>query len=315
MLMKATILIFVTFIISLQSTGYDLYAHSLFYYFADEKITHSYGIFDDQVIIPRYGVLSIAYELTRSLGIPTGWIAVLFCYKPLMAIILNQHWLYGFRQKRSLILVLCTIPIYFYSGLSLSVLWIFASIVTGSGFFMIGAAFHPVGAIIGTIGVCVGANRKSRIIWLLSTYIILLAVCYINTNIYNFLPSIDRTNLKLSITLPEAVDLIQMSYELKSNEIHAIIVILAVSLMFGTVMASLIKYVSASFRLAGQYLWLPSLLFILTFNSFSRHHHSLITSVSTNHMTKSVYLTWFDFGKKTYNNGFGATNDNRFITR
>ena len=308
---NASIFIYVLFVVSLQSTGYDLYAHSLFYYYNSEQIPFSYAIFNNQVIIPRYGLLSMIYEGTRQFGIPTGWVAVVLSYKPLKDILSHLDWLSGLRYKRLIVITICTVPIYFYSGLSLVALWIMAASVTGRSFYMLAAAFHPVGAVLGVLGTVIGGNNKFKILWLIVGYVLLLSLSYFNSSIFTLFPSISVSNIKQNIVFEDLVSMIYLSYELKQNEINAVLLMMLMSFTVRSQISNLVKYIRALFQMTAQLLWVPVLVTALSFNALTRDINSLAKALVTLNISKSIYITWFDAGVRDEKFGFWRANATR----
>jgi hypothetical protein len=312
--MKVNIFVFfyVLLIVSFQSIGYDMYSHSLIYYHNLEKITHSYSFFDNFIIIPRYALLSMIYEITRNMGIPTGWIATILMFLPTRAILTNLELINGLRNKFIVALFICTIAIYFYSGLTLVLMWIFAALVTKKSIYMVGAIFHPAGFILGGLTIFIKSNRIYNVIILIISIFILCALSYININFYELFPSVDVGNIKLKISFDDFFKLLQRVYETKSNEINVMLLIVCIVFFTGSKIYKAIKYISVTLRLFLFVQWLPMLLILLCINAVFRSNSSLFQALITIDISEIIYQTWFDFGGREYNLGFWSTNGSRY---
>ena len=132
-----------------NSTGFDLYHHAVSYYFNNEDINHSYLLIDE-IILPRYLILSVIYELLSKVGLPLGWAALFLTLFPIHFIFCSSFFS---NKKISVIyelflLILLIYLIFFYSGLNLATIWLLAYIFSQRKIFLLGALFHPVSLIL-----------------------------------------------------------------------------------------------------------------------------------------------------------------------
>lgn len=312
--MRFNILLFfyVLLIMSFQSVGYDMYSHSLIYYHNLEKITHSYSFFDGFIIMPRYALLSMIYETTRNMGIPTGWIATILMFVPIKAILSNLELINGLRNKFILALFICTVSTYFYSGLTLVVIWILAALASKRGIYMVGATFHPAGFVLGILALFIKGNRIYNAMYLIISVFILCLLSYINMNFYELFSSVDVGNIKIKVSFDNFFKLLKRVYETKSNEINVMLFIVSVAVLTRGKIYKAIKYISVTLRLFLSVQWLPMLLILLCINAVFRSNSSLFQAIITIDISEIIYQTWFDFGRREYNLGFWGTNGSRY---
>jgi hypothetical protein len=306
------------FLMSAQSTGYDIYAHSLIYYFNFEKITHSYLVFDSDILFPRYGLLSIVYELSRNLGIPMGWIACFLVFLPLYNIIYKfGSWKVVFERPVYLIISLtCIILIYFYSGLSLVVLWLLAFLVTGRVFFIAGSFFHPVGVFLGLFALFLSPKRWMAFCYYLFFSSLLIVFMSVNSCCYNIMESINSNNVKFDINFNDLIELLFYSYEVKANEMNLLFLILIFIILFKIFNKSDDWQYSKIIRIRVKSIYTKSIvstLFLaIILNVFIRDINSLLLSILTFNLTDSIYITWFDFGSRNRDLDVWLVEDSRY---
>ena len=306
------------FLLSVQSTGYDIYAHSLIYYFNFEKITHSYLVFDSDILFPRYGLLSIVYELTRNLGMAMGWVVCYLVFLPLYNII-NKFgsWEVIFeRPLYSIISLTCIILIYFYSGLSLVVLWLLAFLVTGRVFFIAGSFFHPVGVFLGLCTLFLSPKRWVAICYYLFLSSLLMVFMSVNSCCYNIMESINSDNVKLDINFNNLTELFFYSYEYKANEMNLLFLTLILIILFKNYTKSKYRKFSKIFGMRAKSIYIKSIVSVLflaiTLNVFVRDVNSLLLSILTFNLNDSIYITWFDFGLRNRDLDVWRVNDSRY---
>lgn len=309
---KISILFLTLIIFGAQSIGYDLYAHSLIYYFNNESITHSY-LFDDlKLILPRYLLLSYVYEIFREIGIPSGWIALMLTFVPIISIHSTiAKWDKGLHYLRPILVLLCVLASYFYAGLTLSLLWLVALIVTKRKLFIIGSFFHPVGLIAVLFFIVFTSDKLKKILSLLACYILLFGISYA-TEDNGIFKSISDENIKLTISLSGIVDLVVFAYLNKETEVTFAMSVIA--LMYFARRRSIFG-IGLAFRILNLinykllYVFLTSLI---AFNAMARDRDSLILSVATMKIGHVVYITWLDFGERNSDSDHWHTNMSRY---
>jgi hypothetical protein len=303
---RLKIFLFILFIISMSSTGYDLYAHSIMYYFSSEFTTHSYIFFYDDLVLPRYFLLSYIYGFSRNLGIPIGWVAVVLCFIPSFKI-LASNGIINFKFKGILNLIIL-ILVYFYSGLSLALLWLLAYFVTGKRFYLIGGLFHPVGIIL--VAMALMFNKKkitSSFIFILMLISFLSAsFVFLKFNIFSNI--IDVENIKFIVNFKSLIEIIIYTYESKSNEIHGLIIFVII-FMFKNPSGNIFSNMASKINYK---IIMQTAMFLILLNSFTRDYNSLLCSAVYCKASDAIYVTWFDFGGVTPNLHYNSVLDSRY---
>ena len=304
------IFLLILFIISTSSTGYDLYAHSAMYYFSAEFQTHSYIIFYDNLVLPRYFLLSYIYAFSSNIGIPIGWVAVGLCVIPSVKILAGNHRI-NFKFKGILNLIVL-ILVYYYSGLTLVLLWLFAYFLTGNRFYLIGGLFHPVGVVLVMIALIVDKNKiRSFSIFLLMLFsLVVTAFLFTKFNIFDNI--IDLENIKIKVNFESLIEIILHVFEKKPNEISGLI-LTAIILIFNRLWSKTSGNIIFNMASKINYKKITQVgLLVIFLNSFSREYNSLICSAVYCDITDAIYVTWYDFGGVTPNLSFINVFNSRF---
>lgn len=123
------------------STGFDLYAHASSYYFPE-----AINPFDSfwGHITPRYLLLSVLYEVTAKICIPIGYLVLTLVGYPSYHIFKTFS---IYKSKYTLSQILITLFVFllciFYSGLSITLLFLVCFIISKKRRFLVGGLFHP----------------------------------------------------------------------------------------------------------------------------------------------------------------------------
>lgn len=297
-----------------ESTGFDFYAHSVIYYYNNIQITHSYSILENFITLPRYGILSSIYEFVSSIGLPIGLIVSILIFLPINSIVNKFNFSNKKKIKLELIILVLFISvlIFFYSGLSISILYILSFLITKNKFYLIGVFFHPVTIFIFPILTIIMFNRRTKFLVLIF-YIIFILYCYIFTK-YLLQTCFNNEIVKFYIDSDNIMDLLSYTYELKPNEINLMIIISFLFLLIANNSKNILTKIVKSFNKNIFYLkhlniiLLSSLIFLqLYFNLKDRA--TFFNSFLSNN--KVVYITWFDFGSKDFKASFETLSDQR----
>jgi hypothetical protein len=313
---KVYILLSVFFLLSFNSIGYDLYAHSLFHYFNYEKITYSYTLFIEYLIIPRYGLLSFIYEFFRDLGIPTGWVALFLVYIP-MSQLSNVTFNFVSRKNKIIytaIAMVLMVLIYFYSALSLVIIWIVACILTGNRLLLIGASFHPAGLILGFFYAVIFPGRLKNFIILLAPILLIALLSFFRSIDLISLTFINVDNIKFDIQIGNILDLLFYVFENKPTESTFLLIIFLISWLNGLRFEKYVirnSYRQRRFSDSSYRFFLIIPFFILMANSIIREKDSLFLSILKIECSDNVYITWLDFGERDFVGTFNGINNER----
>lgn len=299
----------------LETTGFDFYSHSTIHYFVNEQITHSYSLFDSLIILPRYGLLSSIYEFASRIGLPLGYIALFLIYAPVNIIInflFHDSFDDSIRVKElGFILFICYLVL-FYSGLSLSILYILAYIISKKNYFLLGTFFHPVAIFISPILFFFILKKRELLFYLLLCSIFLL-YCFFFTK-YEFQTAFKSDIIKLYIEQGLVLELLEYSYTYKSDQINSLLIFLLVFALFRKKGNSIFLVLNKLFSIPIcriKHINLLIFLFIFSLTVFfsikgrPNIYNSLFGSNDV------VYVSWFDFGEKNYLDSFEKLNNSR----
>ena len=308
------------FLVSMQSTGYDIYAHSLIYYFNFEKITHSYTFFESELVFPRYILLSIVYEATRNISIPLGWVACFLVFWPTYNILKTfGTWRLMFEQPRyTLLFFICVNLIYFYSALSLTILWLSAFLITKRVHFIAGSFFHPIGVALGLFTLIVSDKKWKGFLYYIFTLSVIVIIMHVNSVYYNTMESIDADNIKIAVDINNISEIISYAYSQKLIEVNLLcLIILSIAYRKFFIKKRRRVYFKISKKINTVCsIFLFSLFYsTITINAFTRDINSLFLSTLTLKMSDIIYITWFDFGFRDGNLHVWSVDDSRFEMR
>ncbi|MFK2823430.1 hypothetical protein ACH5BK_10680 [Arcobacter sp. YIC-80] len=294
------------------STGFDFYAHSVSYYFYNEQINYSDVLFFD-IVQPRYLFLSIIYEIFSTIGIPLGYVALFMIACPVYFIVkaikpnINKRGDKRYTLFQVVILSFLLFSSFFYSGISLSLLWLFAAVVSRKPIFLLGGLFHPV-AIFLSIVLFFFTSRK-----MLFEYLFLLILFYLllySSNNFNLFNSFGYENIRFNLELYSLAVLFIQVLERKTNEILQLLIISVVVVIvfrksnskniFTILLRKIIGFGNRIY-FKDQTIRYGFIVLIFILHLYMFQKQSLLNSIYTFDIVNPVYISWFDFGKKDLN--------------
>lgn len=294
------------------STGFDLYAHGVIYYLFDYPNTHSYLLFEE-IVVPRYMLLSYIYEITRRLGIPIGAVASIMVMYPTYKIAVNivrQTNKEMLSVSQFVILFFVVVFALFYSGLSLVLLWLMALLLTKERFFMLGVLFHPVGFLLGTMLALIFRNY-------LKNYLIIVLVFFIFLYLFSMLEYFTASKLVniryvLTFNRDELLWLFEHSVESKFNEFMIMIIILVAytaRTKFKLITAPINKI-----KVSKNMVIVMCLMLLLFSNLYflDKERNSLVLNIFSFNITTPIYYTWFDWGSRDLEKNKHFLNSRRY---
>lgn len=289
-----------------QTEGFDLYHHTTSYAF-DYPINRGHTI-GDFVIIPRYLLLSDMLRFTRLAGVPSGWIILCLCIFPAYQIgasrmfnasHINPH-------KYLLCFVIFTLSL-FYSGASLTVLWLLAYFITRKSIFLIGLVFHPIGYLLAVAVITIGRSLRLTVqICLLA--VVYFAFCYFKT-LYNFPENYIETPIFLKINSQNLFALFEFTILRKSKELIGFVLLVAVAaLLFRKTRIQTARmprnmYSTTIWKLIYLYSFLIILIALSVVVVGKAPLGSYLLALQ---VPPPVYITWFDFGAVDYEGSFSS---------
>ncbi|WP_237287694.1 hypothetical protein [Vibrio floridensis] len=281
------------FVFFCNSTGFDFYSHSISYYFYTYNLNATDLLFE-HVELPRYWFLSYLYSFSSKFGLPIGWLSVFLILFPVISLgSLLKRFNYSSKVPLSYfsIMLLTLMLSFFYSGLSLSLLWFLAFYFTRKTIFLIGGVFHPVGFLVFSIGVFFLGRRLVFYCFVVA----FIVFCYFYP-ISNFYYS-EYIGYRYEITLDGVKKLIIFTFDRKFNEMVVFFSIILgaffsrVRLIGNMDFFSRICVSRLYFRVVISFFCLSVFIVMLGKNT-------LINSVLGFNVNQVIYSSWFDFGDK-----------------
>jgi len=296
-----------------NSVGFDFYSHSVIYYFNKYTITHSYLIFDT-ISLPRYGILSVIYELISRSGIPLGYSVVFLLCPPIL--IITRYLFTSINNfkidfYRIFIFFLLCYLVLFYSGTSLAILYITSFFISKNKYFLLGVFFHPILILVSLISFCFVLNKKI-FIWFLAVFSLIFYLFFIGTK-FQILTCFAVDNIKLNIEKDILIELFDYTYSNKSGEINLFItlffLVIFVTKTFVGNIFNTFKKIKIRLSFLNTYLF----IFLICINSyfFFNGADSLILDIFRLKISDVVYISWFDFGNSDYKGSFDNINESR----
>jgi hypothetical protein len=250
------------------------------------------------------------------MGVPTGWVALLLAYVPVWQI---SKVAFNFDSRKNKIIhtaiaMLMMVLVYFYSALSLVVLWILACMLTGNRFLLIGASFHPAGFILGFFYSVIFPGRLRNFIYLLSAIILMAILSFFRSiDLISFV-FIDNQNIKFNIQLDMIWELLVYVFDNKPTEAAALLSLLFLGwLNWRSFGKSVIGAIHCQRRNSeSSYGLLLAIPFVLLMaNSLIREKDSLFLSIIKMEYSDNIYITWLDFGSRDFVGTFDGVNNDR----
>lgn len=303
MKVRLIFIVLAVLLIMSNSTGFDLYSHStIHYYYKYEPHGAFYNIFDI-IVLPRYFLLSYIYETTSYLGIPLGYIAIALVVYPLNTIIVEiQRNIYdnSIDLKYILIIFMALFSIFLYSGISLSLVWAFAYLLSSKKRFLLGALFHPIGVVI-FIAITL-VSKRLKLKHLIILILIFLFFVWFESS---FLSIYNSGNLIYS-SIDIFGDLVVKRIAAKEEEFYKITYI-----VLGYLVLNRFKIV---FRLRYKLVVIFSIIFVGVIVGYMIKKPTLINCVFLKKDISNIVIqaTWIDFGAKEIEVGYDEMYKSRY---
>lgn len=287
------------------STGFDFYAHSVSYYFYDQQINYNDILFFN-IAQPRYLLLSIIYEFFSRMGVPLGYVALFLLIYPIYNIVKNlkiyKYKSYNFYQI--LVLFFLIYSSFYYSGLSLVILWLLAAALSKKNIFLFGGLFHPVGVVLFIITFLFISRKK------LFIYLFILVFFYFFlyiSNMFGLLTSFGYENIRFNSNYVDFSSLLIQVINKKHNEILQLL-FASMLLYFGigiskrrNIFAMITKYslsFGRRFYIRVIFIRIAMIFIIIILHIYMFQKQTLINNIYTFNISNPIYISWFDFGEK-----------------
>lgn len=202
-----------------NSLGFDFYSHVVAFSSYEElpKVYKNY--FFEGGYIPRYLLLSIFYELVARLGIPLGYVIIILLIVPSAMIFGEKSTIYGFVTGNRiidfivyfLISMLVVVLTFFYSALSLTLLWALAYRFTRNNILVLCCLFHPLSMVIFFVVGGASAFYKAFLVYLSFILLIMINYHYGLIELYSLKKSdktIDLLSMDFSVIYSKTTELI-----------------------------------------------------------------------------------------------------------
>lgn len=286
-----------------NSTGFDFYAHAVSYYYYNEPINSSYLLFE-HIILPRYLFLSVIYEYFASIGFPLGWVVSFLILFPVYKIFSSEVFSgqKSYHGYKIVIIFMVMIFSFFYSGLSLTFLWLMAFHHTRSKIFLLGGLFHPVGFVLFLLYLCFTSRKH------LSQFLILVLCPFLffmfMVSKLQLMSSISYVDFKFYINNETIMDLLFFSLVTKGNEFLQLFLIVTAVFFAGFLRVNYLVralmypvFVFLFLRINSYFFKVSYFLTVFSVVFYMSSKPSLLQYL-TNFNNNPVYISWFDFGSK-----------------
>ena len=285
-------LIFSSLLLFSNSTGFDLYAHSVFYYSNHHTALKPYLLLNE-IFLPKYFLLSVIYELSSKLGLPLGWVALFLVLFPIYYIFCSSYFL---NKKRNpiyelFLLIFLIYLIFFYAALNLAVIWLLAYFFSQRKIFLLGGLFHPAAFFLYLFVLVITRRIKGLFFFILIFFIPFLYLMYISSK-YNIFTYIDYSNFK-EISLSNAKDLLIYTFEAKLNFFIFIGIIFFFINFFKKMINNFLFLPKFNLKI---FFFAPYLVSILIIIYMFQKPTFLNYFFSKDNL--SIYVTWLKFGKR-----------------
>lgn len=271
----------IAYLMSLQSVGYDLYAHSVQHYFKYQFEIDSYLILG--FYFPRYLLLSYLYGINNITGIPFGFIPLILTFYASKILVKQNNSTVSNSKFYFSLIIICT---YFYSAISLSILWILAYRKSNKKRLLLGFFFHPSGLVLMIIFYFFERRISfSHLLFIKAIFLVIIFLGYVNINFYHFL-NFSIESPKYEINFEDIIPSFVFAVKSKYIEICALIAILVLSKF---------KFLTKLSSVKVGFLYPLAILFcfgILTQNAISRDRASLISPFVDGTVEPNIIITW-----------------------
>lgn len=170
--------------------------------------TYYYGDYD----IPRYLLLSVIYEIFSRIGIPMGFTIVFMVITPVMSIFSSSSLIYKVKKitlwqthvAPVVVTFIVALSSFFYSALSLTLLWALAFLLTKKKYFLVAILFHPLAAVIFIL-----TSGREVILYIIKFYLLFFSFIYfIGEFNIDWLYSFERSTLSINLYFINNVSLL-----------------------------------------------------------------------------------------------------------
>lgn len=296
------ILLFAAFLLMSNSTGFDMYSHSANYYY--EVPTGKSYVFFDIVILPRYFFLSYIYEFFSSMGIPLGYVFVGLCLYALNSIVKSMEVVSVDNQiniRNVIFLFLSYFLVFFYSGLSLSLLWSLAYLLSGRKVFLFGAYFHPISFLLFFL-ITIFTDKKIK--YLLYSFIVFIVFIFLQSYVYSFF------NVAKLSSWPQYIYMSSITIyidKVTSKLAEIKMVFLFIIIYF------IDRKFSLKHRINYNFITISLMAFSISVAIYMIPKGSLLYHIYSKQSIDNlaIYTTWFDFGQKDIDVGRGEIRNSR----
>lgn len=291
---RIIILFFALLLLLSNSTGFDMYGHSSTYYFYNELHGIYYNFFD-LLIIPRYFLLSYVYEFFSRMDILLGYVFIFLALYPLSIIVKsidNQSINGKIYITEFAILFISYVAVFFYSGLSLALLWGLAYFVSGKKHFLIGMLFHPMGVVLYLL-ITIFSN-KLKIKFIVFTFILFILFVLIDAYVLEIFycgKQIDNANVHINL---RSLDMALLKAKSKLTEVVILFILMASYVIF--------KNMKINFVIHLKYCIVALVMFSTFIVFYMSGKNTLLNAVfiKNNISNYAIYNTWFDFRDRKY---------------
>lgn len=161
--------------LSIHNTlGFDLYSHAIAHS-SGEAFSTLYKVYElFGIEINRYLLLSDIYLLSTKLYIPFGFTMAVLIILPNYAIyrIIEEDPRLRTGPSSAFFLVITVLASFFYSALSMTILWTIALLASNNRVFILGTLFHPLAVSIALLLVIFSRPKRKIVIIIILTYAI-----------------------------------------------------------------------------------------------------------------------------------------------
>ncbi|OQX06983.1 MAG: hypothetical protein BWK73_29320 [Thiothrix lacustris] len=278
-----------------QTTGFDLYSHSISYYYYEQSIDHAY-LFFDKLIFPRYGLLSILYELASRMGMPIALFAFSLTIIPNYIIIKSIITKEIFRFHDLLTISFILILNLFYSGLTLVLLYLISYLIIKDRKLLIGGLLHPIGILIFALGALF-----TRILIQYTIILILFFTLIFFTSDNQVFYAQAHNDFKKTIDFSTIALDLQDAIERKKQEIFGGMLIISLG-FFLTRRKNILSRILKIFNLKIKKLTLLKgsvmLTLLLSVYMALKPSPNFITAILSADINQVIYVSWFDWGER-----------------
>lgn len=262
MLKKEYIVIFFIMLLPLCNTlGFDMYSHVVAYS-SFEEIPYIYKNYHfGDIYFARYLLLSIILELGGRIGFPLGILILFLIFIPVYSIFKPRSMFYALSTGKPLlndiiyfvmVFMICLL-VFFYSALSLSILWCIAYYFNRNRVLIIGSVFHPLGVVIYMI---INGLKRLPVIFNLLLIFLGFHVGYFLLG-SEFFFSLAESNVSLN--------LLKFDFDVVYSKSKEILFSIGFILLFGRRMKMIINKVSVHFD---QVIKVRNIMLVTVFTSF-----------------------------------------------